>query len=346
MCSSGTGSKPPPFQGWQRPSRRIASQSPRRTPCVSSASSVYCRARRVEAAPGRQVHAHEPPRPDRQHEHAREARTEPRRARRRRRSSPLSGRREQPCQRVGESVEGHGQRCPVGAETRYAAPGARCASARPRPPPAAGDGAGCASPRCRRRRRRTPLSPGSRPRRGTTPDRDRARARVAAPGRGRRKSHGRERARSGRQARAAALASRLEHGPTARGMRIRDRNPCSFLRFRLFGWKVRFTHGLLEKGRPRDPRSGAANESGGPHECTATRETVAQRGRRATRTVRRRATLVCRETPVLGSNFSPAPRPRRRTSPKLERPTCLLGRLLPVARRGTSPHLWMGLWKF
>jgi hypothetical protein len=31
------------------------------------------------------------------------------------------------------------------------------------------------------------------------------------------------------------------------------------LRFRLFGWNVRFTHGLLAKDRPRDPRSGAAN---------------------------------------------------------------------------------------
>ena len=34
---------------------------------------------------------------------------------------------------------------------------------------------------------------------------------------------------------------------TARPARffIRRRNPCFFLRFRLFGWKVRFTHGLL-----------------------------------------------------------------------------------------------------
>jgi hypothetical protein len=31
-------------------------------------------------------------------------------------------------------------------------------------------------------------------------------------------------------------------------VRIRPRNPCFFLRFRLFGWKVRFTHGLLERG--------------------------------------------------------------------------------------------------
>jgi hypothetical protein len=41
--------------------------------------------------------------------------------------------------------------------------------------------------------------------------------------------------------------------------RIRRRKPCFFLRFRLFGWYVRFTHGLLERpgrggatGRARD----------------------------------------------------------------------------------------------
>ena len=36
---------------------------------------------------------------------------------------------------------------------------------------------------------------------------------------------------------------------TARPARvcIRRRNPCFFLRFRLFGWKVRFTRGLLEE---------------------------------------------------------------------------------------------------
>ena len=35
-------------------------------------------------------------------------------------------------------------------------------------------------------------------------------------------------------------------------LRIRRRKPCFFLRFRLLGWKVRFTHGLLEEGnRPQ-----------------------------------------------------------------------------------------------
>ena len=46
---------------------------------------------------------------------------------------------------------------------------------------------------------------------------------------------------------------------TARPARffIRRRNPCFFLRFRLFGWKVRFTHGLLKEGE---------NVRGGPSE--------------------------------------------------------------------------------
>ena len=37
-------------------------------------------------------------------------------------------------------------------------------------------------------------------------------------------------------------------------LRIRSRKPCFFLRFRLLGWKVRFTHGLLEEGiAPKGP---------------------------------------------------------------------------------------------
>jgi len=36
-------------------------------------------------------------------------------------------------------------------------------------------------------------------------------------------------------------------------VRIRDRKPWRFFRFRLLGWNVRFTHGLLTKERPRDP---------------------------------------------------------------------------------------------
>ncbi len=41
-------------------------------------------------------------------------------------------------------------------------------------------------------------------------------------------------------------------------LRIRRRNPCFFFRFRLFGWYVRFTHGLLETPGPRwGPGAGA-----------------------------------------------------------------------------------------
>ncbi len=41
--------------------------------------------------------------------------------------------------------------------------------------------------------------------------------------------------------------------------RIRRRNPCFFFRFRLFGWYVRFTHGLLE----RPGRGGAPGRARG-----------------------------------------------------------------------------------
>src|SRR5262249_43582885 len=37
----GTGSKPPPCQGWHRPTRPIANQVPRAAPWTSSASSAY-----------------------------------------------------------------------------------------------------------------------------------------------------------------------------------------------------------------------------------------------------------------------------------------------------------------
>ena len=49
-------------------------------------------------------------------------------------------------------------------------------------------------------------------------------------------------------------------------VRIRRRNPCFLLRFRWFGWKVRFTHGLLERVRPgvdRHPTLRCGGSSGG-----------------------------------------------------------------------------------
>lgn len=39
--AAGTGSCPQPPQGWQRQRRRVASQEPRRAPCVSIASRAY-----------------------------------------------------------------------------------------------------------------------------------------------------------------------------------------------------------------------------------------------------------------------------------------------------------------
>jgi len=39
--AGGTWSTPPSAQGWQRHTRRAASQEPRIAPCVSTASSAY-----------------------------------------------------------------------------------------------------------------------------------------------------------------------------------------------------------------------------------------------------------------------------------------------------------------
>ena len=61
---------------------------------------------------------------------------------------------------------------------------------------------------------------------------------------------------------------------------IRRRNPCFFLRFRLFGWKVRFTHGLLKEGkmsgevqarRSRTRKDGEGREHRVPQLVLATR---------------------------------------------------------------------------
>jgi hypothetical protein len=46
-------------------------------------------------------------------------------------------------------------------------------------------------------------------------------------------------------------------------VRIRRRNPCFLLRFRWFGWKVRFTHGLLERVALWGERRSALRTCGG-----------------------------------------------------------------------------------
>ena len=64
-------------------------------------------------------------------------------------------------------------------------------------------------------------------------------------------SKGRMAANSVNQAEIRARPRARRDRSTARPARffIRRRNPCFFLRFRLFGWKVRFTHGLLKEGK-------------------------------------------------------------------------------------------------
>ena len=62
---------------------------------------------------------------------------------------------------------------------------------------------------------------------------------------------------------------------------IRRRNPCFFLRFRLFGWKVRFTHGLLKEGKcpGRSKREGLGHERTAKGEIIGSRPSCSQRER-------------------------------------------------------------------
>ena len=60
---------------------------------------------------------------------------------------------------------------------------------------------------------------------------------------------------------------------------IRRRNPCFFLRFRLLGWKVRFTHGLLKEGKcpGRSKREGLGHERTAKGESIGSRPSCSQR---------------------------------------------------------------------
>lgn len=44
---------------------------------------------------------------------------------------------------------------------------------------------------------------------------------------------------------------------------MRDRNPWRFLRLRVLGWNVRFTHGLLAKEAPAGPEVRGHFNAGG-----------------------------------------------------------------------------------
>jgi hypothetical protein len=79
---------------------------------------------------------------------------------------------------------------------------------------------------------------------------------------------------------------------------MRARKPWRFLRFRVFGWNVRFTHGLLAKNA-RGPEVGGRN-CRAKHKCTAARETVATRVRAASR-----PTAAPLLLPKRGATFGP-----------------------------------------
>ena len=120
---------------------------------------------------------------------------------------------------------------------------------------------------------------------------------------------------------APAGAPRLEHGPARRGYASGRRNPCFFLRFRLFGWKVRFTHGLLERGV-------GAREAGRRRSRTrngASARGVYWAGPRLLRSLRRRPAIRARAIDAAGGSATRTTGPRPRTDPDTLRAT--VGRL-------------------
>ena len=121
--------------------------------------------------------------------------------------------------------------------------------------PGAGAGPGCARPRRRpagRRRRRPAAAPVPVERAQRHGQRLLAGGAARSPARG--TTHGHGRARSGRQAGAALGPAPARSRRDPPRVRIRRRKPCFFFRFRLFGWNVLFTHGLLERpGRGSGP---------------------------------------------------------------------------------------------
>ena len=187
----------------------------------------------------------------RRHDARRRGTSRPRRGRRARLiavTRPLTGRGGAPCAacraaRPGSWSSTRRSRAERGTRPPGTSSGSRSRDDRR----GAGAGAGCA-----RRRRRPPAESRTPPAadRPGRPGRRRAPSapwrRTGARARSRKVAWPRTRQirRTAGRGRAGA-ASSARRGP--RGCCIRCRNPCFFFRFRLFGWKVRFTHGLLER---------------------------------------------------------------------------------------------------
>src|SRR5207249_5716712 len=113
---------------------------------------------------------------------------------------------------------------------------------------------------------------------------------------------------AGRRARAAALASGLEHRTTAAASHA---GPEAVALLALSVVRLeRALHAWPPSRRiARETRGRGPQTVGRTTKCTATRERTATRGTGTTRQCH--ATLVQRKTPVLRSDFSPTSRPRR-----------------------------------
>ena len=249
-CVPGTGSNPPGFHGWQRPIRlHPQPHAPRPNPCTSIASSVYSE----HVGANRQ-------RGGRPGHHAPGSRGSARTRQAAAAQSTVGGGHAAARETVGQLA------AQLVRTTRAAAAGvgAHRGTRSPAPtatptwyelaleladgggPGAGVDGVALDAPPTAPRHRVGHLG-GS----GDTPGRSRTQTQLASTGRGAGEDReGRMAADAEDQAESRARprgAPRLQHGASGAGAHPAARNPCFFLRFRLFGWKVRFTHGLLER---------------------------------------------------------------------------------------------------
>ena len=154
-------------------------------------------------------------------------------------------------------------------------------------------------------------------------------------------------------------------------VRMRSRKPCFFFRFRLFGWNVLFTHGLLERpGRRRAPgrRRPAASwlclapSATDGHGSVRRARRLQQSGAGVVRRVGERSTgprkrglrscgcLPTRAFVALSTALLSSATPATRPAPGAGNfPTGPPGHMADKwetgwHRRGRSPHVWIRLW--
>ena len=122
-------------------------------------------------------------------------------------------------------------------------------------------------------------------------------------------------------------------------LRIRRRNPCFFFRLRLFGWYVRFTHGLLER-----PGRGGAPGRGARQSLLCTRAQVEGRVYGQTTNISNRAhratcgnmSVLCWRSPARRDTV---PLPRRTGWPRLSGQLFACGRAVAV-QGDASKQAW------